>query len=295
MHVNPLGNGPVAGTAGAQGQDKARGPQDEAAPSSGDIIQPGPGANGNANGVMRLLQEGHFQGVSGLRLQINFHEQLSGIAQQSVASTADAGADSILAAIDTVVADFTANPELDATILEGITTAQQTFNEAATALFEEFQSGAIGDADLLASLQTAFEDFIASIESVIPAGVTETSEGDPVAATSANVVEIDGVIPTGGEILPVDTTEGVTEEPPDAAGPDFAAFIQSLGDAFSGALADLEVALASAESTVPEISAPNGNGVAFAKFLAILDALNGDGSSGPAATTAPETEIDTAV
>ena len=52
------------------------------------------------------------------------------------------------------------------------------------------------------------------------------------------------------------------------------------------------MALASAESTVPAISEPNGNGVAFAKFLNILDALNGD--TDPAATTTPNPEIDTA-
>ncbi len=292
MQVNPLGNGPAAGVPGAQGQGKARGAQDDPAPSSSNIIHPGPGANGNANGVIRLLQEGHFQGVSGLRLQINFHEQLSGITQQSVASTADAGADSILAAVDTVVADFTANNELETAILDGITAAQQTFNEAATALFEEFQSGAIGNAQLLTSLQIAFDDFIASIESLIPAGETEIGEGDPVAPASTNAIEIDGVIPTGGDIIPLDTTQGVAEEPVPATEPDFTAFVQAVGDAFSGALADLELALASAESTVPQISEPNGNGVAFAKFLSVLNALNGTGGS--VETTTPEPEIDTA-
>ena len=293
MHLDPVGNGPVAGVPGAQGQGKTRAAQSDAAPSSGDIIQPGPGAHGNANGVIRLLQEGHFKGVSGLRLQINFHEQLAGIAQQSAALTADAGADSILAAVDTVLADFTANNELDPTVLEGITTAQQTFNEAATALFEEFQIGEIGDAQLLASLQTAFDDFLASIEAIVPAGETETDGGDPVAPTSTNVVEVDAVIPTVGDIIPVDTTEGMTEETAAVAEPDFTGFLQALGDAFSGALEDLVISLASAQSTTVEISEPNGNGVAFAKFLDVLSVLNGESET--AETSTPNPEIDTVV
>ena len=292
MQVNPLGKGPPAEAPGPQGNGKARGAQDDATASSGNLIHPGPGANGNANGVIRLLQEGHFQGVSGLRLQINFHEQLAAIAQQSVASTADAGGDSLLAAVEAVVDDFTANNDLDPTILEGITTAQQTFNEVARALFEEFQSSTIGNAELLASLQTAFEDFLASIEAIVPVVEAETNESGQVAPASTDAVEIDAVIPTGGDIIPLDTTEGVSEEPTTAAVPDFTAFLQALGDAFSGALEDLEVAFVSAGSTAAEISEPNGNGVAFAKFLDILSALNG--ISEPAETTTSDPQIDTA-
>lgn len=260
MHINPLGNGPVAGVPGPQDQGKARGTQNDSAPSGNNIIHPGPGAHGNAHGVMRLLQEGHFKGVSGLRLQINFHDQLAAITQQSVASAAHTGAETILAAVDAVVTDFTANNDLGESILEGITTAQQAFTDAAMALFEEFQGGAIGSDQLLALLQAAFEDFLASIEAVVPAdGATSTEDSG---------------------------------EPAPPAEPDFAAFIQALGDAFSGALQELEAAFASAQSTVPEISGPNGNGVAFAKFLNILNALNGGTEA--VDTTTSDPEIDTA-
>jgi hypothetical protein len=292
MHVNPLGNGPVAGVRGPQGQGKAPGTQDDPAPSGNNIIHPGPGANGNARGVIRLLQEGHFQGVSGVRLQINFHEQLAGIAQQSVASTADTGAEAILAAVDAVVADFTANNDLSESILEGITSAQQAFNDAATALFEEFQSGTIGSGELFASLQAAFEDFLASIEAVVPVGDKSSTEDDTVVTVTTDEVSIEAVIPTGGDIIPLDPVTEDTGEPAPPLEPDYAAFLQALGDAFSGALQDLELALASAESTVPEISEPNGNGVAFAKFLDILNALNG--GTEPVDTTTLGPEIDTA-
>lgn len=292
MNVNPLANGSVAGLPGPQGQGKTSATEGDSASSENNIIQPGPGANGNANGVVRLLQEGHFQGVSGVRLQINFQEQLSGITQQSVASTADAGAESILAAVDTVVADFTANNDLGESILEGITTAQQVFIDAATSLFEEFRGGAIGTDQLLASLQTAFEDFLASIEAVVPVDGAPSTEEGAVVAITVDEGTVEAVIPTDGDIIPLEAPAGATGETAPPPEPDYSAFLQALGDAFSGALQDLEVALASAESTVPAISEPNGNGVAFAKFLNILDALNGD--TDPAATTTPNPEIDTA-
>ena len=292
MHVNPLGNGPAAGVGGPQGRGKAPGTQDDPAPSGNNIINPGPGANGNARGVIRLLQEGHFQGVSGIRLQINFHEQLAGITQQSLASTADTGAETILAAVDAVVADFTANNDLGESILEGITTAQLAFTDAATALFEEFQSGSIGSDQLLASLQTAFEDFLASIEAVVPADGATSTEDDTVVTVTTDEVAVQAVIPTGGDIIPLDPVTEATGEPAPPGEPDFAAFLQALGDAFSGALQDLELALASAESTVPEVSEPKGNGVAFAKFLDILNALNGGTESVDTTTLGPE--IDTA-
>ncbi len=292
MHINPVGNGPVAGTPGPQGQGKARGAQEDSAPSGGNSIRPGPGAHGNANGVIRLLQEGHFKGVSGVRLQINFHEQLAAITQQSTASAADTGAEAILAAVDAVVADFTANNDLGESILEGITTAQQAFTDAATALSEEFRGGAIGGGQLLASLQAAFEDFLASIESLVPAGGAPSTEGDPVVTVTADEGGAQAVIPTGGEVIPLDLVTEDTGEPAPPPEPDYSAFIQALGDAFGSALLELEGALASAQSTVPEVSEPNGNGVAFAKFLNILNALNGGGEAVDTSTVDPE--IDTA-
>lgn len=292
MHINPLGNGPVAGVPGPQGQGRAPATQEDSAPSANNVTHPGSGAHGNANGVIRLLQEGHFQGVSGIRLQINFHEQLSGITQQSTTSAADTGAETILAAVDAVVADFTANNDLGESILGGITTAQQAFTDAATALFEEFRGGAIGSGQLLASLQTAFEDFLASIEALIPAGGPPSTEGDPAVTVTADEAGAQAVIPTGGDIIPLDLVTEDTGEPAPLLDPDYVAFLQALGDAFSGALQDLEAALASAESTVPEVSEPNGNGVAFAKFINILNALNGGGE--PLDTAAADPDIDTA-
>ena len=288
MQVNAAANGAVPGVSGQQRPAKAQGNPDNSSSSANQIDSSGPqpGANGQANGVTRLIQEGHFQGVSGLRLQINFNEQLSGITRQAVASTTNAGAESILTAVDSVVAQFVDGNSLDSSMLDGISAAQQSFSEAAAASFAEFQSGSIDSTQLLASLQTAFDDFLETIEALVPSDGTSGSEGQQlVVEIEAEVESAQGVIPTGGDIIPVEQTEA------EIVGPDFAAFLTALGDAFSGALQELGAALASAENTVPEIAEPNGNGVAFAKFLDILNVIQGGGEDSD--VSALDTQINT--
>ncbi|MCH7910406.1 MAG: hypothetical protein IIB38_12405, partial [Candidatus Hydrogenedentes bacterium] len=138
-----------------------------------------------------------------------------------------------------------------------------------------------------------FEDFLATIEAVVPADGATSTEDDTLVTVFMDEVAVQAVIPTGGDIIPLDLVTEDTGEPAPPGEPDFAAFLQALGDAFSGALQDLELALASAESTVPEVSEPKGNGVAFAKFLDILNALNGGTEAVDTTTLGPE--IDTAV
>lgn len=295
MQVNPAAIGAVAGVSGHQGPGKAQGNQGDSQTSVNDGVPPRPqsGAQGQATGVVRLLQQGHFQGVSGLRLQINFHQQLSGITQQAIASTSGAGSGTILAAVDGVVAEFVGGNELAGSILQGISSAQQTFADAATALFEELQTGAIGTTQLLASLQTAFDEFLQSIEALLPTDGSSASEGgELVIAIETEVESFEGVIPTGGEVIPVEQAVVAGDEPLTVDSPNFSAFLHALGDAFSGALEELESAFASAENTLPEISATNGNGVAFAKFLNILNVIQGGGE--PGNTSSPDPQIDAA-
>ncbi|NND69289.1 MAG: hypothetical protein HKN19_16985 [Halioglobus sp.] len=66
----------------------------------------------------------------------------------------------------------------------------------------------------------------------------------------------------------------------DAAEPSLAAFAES----FSALLDNLQSNLTSEAQVLPEISAPNGNGAAYEKFLAILEQINE-----PDSTTTPET------
>ena len=48
-------------------------------------------SKGEAKGVVRLLQEGHFKGVADLRHRINFHEQLQHATNQAATTSLEEG------------------------------------------------------------------------------------------------------------------------------------------------------------------------------------------------------------
>lgn len=279
MNINPVGNGP------AQGIGHGRGPG-QAGESGGQAqIQPGSapqiGAQGKANGVIRLLQEGHFRGVADVRLRINFAEQLGGV--QAASQSAAAGGDvvALLSAVNTIVGDFLEAGELDESVVEQITAAQTTFNDGVSSLVEQFQGGEISESELVESIQLAFDEFDASLTGLDPPVVpspADGGEGDLVASSStAETVEISLEGATGGAI------------------PGFSDFLDALREAFSNAFSDFQASLSDAGSSLPELSEPNGNGAAYAKFVQILDGLNGDTSPAEDTTASDAPEVDTEI
>lgn len=59
--------------------------------------------NSDSNGVLRLLQEGHFKGVSDIRLRINFYNELAAIEAEQLQAVADEQIDGILQSVGTIV------------------------------------------------------------------------------------------------------------------------------------------------------------------------------------------------
>ena len=170
-------------------------------------------------GVLRLLQEEHFKGVSDVRLRINFFEQLNAIEAGKLQAVAEQKVNAVLESVGGVVNSFLTKEdgpteEQAASVLE--------FQEAFVQAVSEYNSEPVAD------LNTAFEGFVKALE-------TE----------SADAPELPWQI-----------------------------FIKDLQSAFTTATKELTQAFAEVR-ILPELSEPNGNGVAYEKFLAIYNELRG--------------------
>ena len=202
------------------------------------------GANGKAKGVVRLLQEGHFKDVADARLRINFQDQ---IGQANAAAS-----DSNYAA---AIAEFETNVEVAfANFLEGFVPTEEQ-SAAATNLFNTFKStvseianaflgsGGSDFAALSSDIEAQFEAFIIDLQSAL--GITPVDIEVP--APDVESVQAD--------VLAEDS------------------FLDDFRAAFADELATLVAALENGAQQLPEISEPNGNGAAYAKFLEILEGL----------------------
>lgn len=236
----------------------------EAAETSGAVV---PEGSGNERGVIRLLQEGHFRGVADVRLRINFADELSAIAQSSTAASAQEEISNVLLAVDVVVEEFLATPDLPEGLSAGILELQAAFEESAAELVEVFSGPEGGDATLLiADLQATFEEFLAGVIGLLSAQevVAPPEEGSDTGAISEDVPEVAPAVEPAEE-------DGEDPQLPE----DYQVFVDAIREAFVESLEDFTTALESAATVLPELSEPNGNGVAYAKFLAIFNEISG--------------------
>jgi hypothetical protein len=220
-------------------------------------------------GVIRLLQEGHFKGVSDLRLRINFFDEIAALEAAQLQTTTQEKTDSTLASVATVVTSFLEGNDLTDEQSTAVAEAQQAFEQA------------VGDAeDKTEALNNAFAALVAALQTLFTPP-TEPEEGPPPPDAEAQA----GGEPSGQTIE--ETTEEPPAEPPTEppaetpteSGPDWLAFVEGLQAAFAAAMDDL-TSTVNAASALPPLSEPNGNGVAYDKFLAIYNEMLGAESPG---------------
>ena len=236
-------------------------------------------------GVIRHLIEGHYNSVSDLRLRINFADVLAAIEQEQIQAAAAEQINNMLGAIGATIEGLFETGEategaeeeppegLVATAVEGpaeeptngpteeqsaaVLESQGTFVLTVDLSKQEFMtSEAPSQDDLVAGLNDAFDMFVTSLNSVF--------EPEP--------VEPPSIMTTEGTEGDVELEEAPETEPPAESGFDYQGFIESLTSTFLLAIAEL-VNTMDAVNILPELSEPNGNGGAYAKFLAIYNEL----------------------
>ncbi len=236
--------------------DVEKTPQDS--PGTAQIEEPQ--ENDTEKGVLRNLLEGHFNGVSDVRLRINFFEELAAIEAAKVQTVAAEKVGGVLESVGGVVNSFlTGENKPSDEQIAGVKEFHETFTQA------------VGESqnEPAADLTTAFDDFVEALRNLFASPVKTPEEI---------------IIP---ETEDVGTTEGssTTELP-------WQTFLDNLQSAFTAASDELTKSFSDLQ-ILPELSEPNGNGVAYEKFLAIYNDLRGLGT--PAAEQPVSEPVDLVV
>lgn len=298
-------------------------PPDQASPPPPPIDDPNDTGTGNvvadpgevaeaekgpASGVLRHLEEGHFKGVSDVRLRINFFDELSARAAAAALPAVQEQSGDI---VDTVNAELDAlidSLALDEEATTAVNGLREDFESEVQTALEQFASDGVLDRDALAdAIESAFDQLVEELRQLLtPPVADDPSETDPepdetptdseagptdpnaVAAATGEADATDAVDEPGDEPVDEPTDEPV-DEPTDEPGADVDEALASLLSSFDEALSGL-LGLIDAATQLPDPSPPTGNGVAYDKFLAIYNELRGStGTSEPP----PEEPIDT--
>lgn len=252
-------------------------------------------------GVIRLLLDGHYNGVSDVRLRINFNDELEAIEAAERQAVAEEQMGQILGLFggtgdaESTVASAAAvegegeEPGPTVAELDGVAELQEIFANEVNEAKEIFLSASAPSTDELADdLWAAFSTFVDSLwELYPPAEETPVGEAEPAdggAGEEGAVVEgvgADGAIGGEGEgaVAVAVAAEPEPEpapapEPEAAPAPDVQGYLDDLEAAFSAAVDELVEALDEV-SVLPPLSEPNGNGVAYDKFVAIYNEMRG--------------------
>ena len=191
----------------------------------------------DGKGVLRLLQEGHFKGVSNVRLRIVFFEELAAIEAGKLQAVAEENVNAVLESVGGVVNSFLKAEEngLTEEQIAGVSGLQEIFVHASSGYSNE----------PVTDLNNAFDEFVKALRDLFTLEDQTQEES----------------ITTGAES-------------PDATELPWQTFIEDLQSAFTAATNELTQAFAEIQ-ILPELSEPNGNGVAYEKFLAIYNELRG--------------------
>ena len=251
MNVHGVGNGINHRTAIGliRPPDRILGEPEEIGIPEGDLSPDAVGDDQSTTesdqGVLRLLQEGHFKGVADVRLRINFHEAVAAAESEALSEVANEKVPAIAAAIVTQTEMLLTSGDLSDEQIVAVTEPLETFDAGVAGLTDVFLSDEHPSSDnLVSAVQSAFDTLMDSLHTIL----NQNSPTEP-----------------GGT-----ATENASPDPT----PGFQPFLDTIAESFTIALADMVDAL---NSTVylPELSAPEGNGAAYDKFVAIYNELRG--------------------
>jgi len=257
-------------------------------------------------GVVRLLEAGHFRGVADVRLRINFFDELSArtmasaqpVIQDRSRELIETVSGELNQLLDGLAVDESARREIDELV--------GAFEASVQAAIEEFTGdGAIDRAALSDAARSAFDALVERLGELLATPVPEPEPqptpdatavaagkdpfAAPVVATADQALSVkapdSAALETASsadltrantptQVVPGRSADARTDDPVDEPNATFQDALASLTEAFDAALASLLKSIESAMQ-LPDPSPPNGNGVAYAKFLAIYNELRG--------------------
>jgi len=219
-----------------------------------------------AEGVLRLIQAGHFHGVADVRLRINFNDELQQISAQNTGQALEGGAQelstNLTAELEKIGADFELPAETEA--------LAASFRERMDQIIVDTKDGKTDLTTALASMHAEFATLLDALKAAMTGSsepVEEEEAAEQADAEEAAPEDTDEAVVAEGE-TPEDS--GVIEEEPLAP---FETRLAELEDWFATAMTTLESSATATQASqaLPPLSAPRGNGVAYAKFLEIYE------------------------
>jgi hypothetical protein len=266
-------------------------------PQSSEGTEEQENESGKLPGVIRNLLEGHFKGVSDVRLRINHFEALQAIEQEQLQAVIEdnAGLLESIAQNLTELLNYTEAPpapQEDASAdIATVNTEEATASDGLTQEQEEIVVDASGKVDELLGFENQSKDTLLTLVTNLRSTLMALADSlnSPVSSTINETPETPAVsVDDGGEeTAGADTTNGedgeVEADTADVDSPSayetlVSAFVEELNSVFLGALEELAQSLSEVE-VLPELSEPNGNGSAYEKFLALYNELWGSGES----------------
>lgn len=275
------------GITNEDGQTKKTAPVPPVADVSKTPIEPSESNESESRGVMRLLAANHFRGVADVRLRINFFDELSAASASVANAAAETESQVFLGGVGGAVDEFLASLSLDDGTMHAIAKRIAGFEDDVRAALESNVTASSVDADVLGdALRGVFEDLAAEISLLLNPPTDDV--------VSERVVDRKGPTPNAVVDQPGDAADAVvmaTVESPDARSAVDATLIEQdeaepvadssltvLIEAFEGFLGDYLSSIQSA-SQLADPAAYDGNGNAYAKFLAIFNELRGVSST----------------
>ena len=202
-------------------------------------------------GVVGLLQEGHFKGVADVRLRINFHDQLQTMSTQKAGETLEEGSQEIVTNLDAKVQEL--GGEFDfADQVEGLMTS---FKDEANGFIGTIQDGQFDSPAVLDGLRGAFTNLVDSLQAFAPVAADDPGEDAAVVGGTESTVEAGA-----------DSNTEPTE---------FSLALQSVQEWFEAEVTSLETTMSDLQA-MPPLSEPRGNGVAYSRFVETYNELNGE-------------------
>lgn len=230
-------------------------------------------------GVVGLLQEGHFKGVADIRLRINFYDQLQTATTEKTTEALATGSEALVAGLEAQIEDFMTQFPLPA----GAEDPMANFKEAADGLIGALEDGSSDSATVLEGLKGAFGNFMVALQQNEP--VPAEDAGGAIETVPDITDETEGT--EGAAAVAVNPGEDASvaaEEPEVAELNAFSVSLKELQDWFDQQIGSLEKSAADLQA-MPPLSEPSGNGVAYSRFLEMYNALEGKSGSGEAAGT----------
>lgn len=226
---------------------------------------------GDGWGVIRLLQEGHFNGVADLRLRINFFDELQRIAADDALKTMEEGLRDLAAGLpDAIEGALGGLLEGGGLTADGVSARAGDFEGAVNEILAKARTGETSLKDAMQELRTAASGLVESLRDALmkpeEAAVVDTEDGSTTITPDPDTLGL--AAPEASDV-----TAPPAEDPFDLLHAQLLGSLDNLEHETAGALA------------LPSLSAPRGNGGAYLKFLEIYAGLTGgtdDGSGAPA-------------